>query len=335
MEVTNNGRKIEYALPFLTTISAICLMLFSQFVIAAIFVGFDIDYDVYNGTFSFAYSLICIPLLLFQIRIAKKLYADNKSGVLRDKMTRAQYLPIVVIALGVIGMVTIYMVVVAYLSELAEVVEAEMEKYSETVDRFSTISKSSIPTIDNILYYISTFIMVPIMEELVFRGIILGEMLKKYKPWIAILYSALVFGLMHGISVQIGYALLAGVIFGFVYWATRSIYSTIAMHAIFNFFGGTLTYILEDFRVSEEIINTVFMHVNSFCILMMAPMVIMFIILYLERKRIDFGDDKLLGGTIKFVKGDGFANSHGDSSSSDDGYDHDYGGDDSGDEVDS
>ena len=125
---------------------------------------------------------------------------------------------------------------------------------------------------------------------------------------------------------------MAGVIFGFVYWATRSIYSTIAMHAIFNFFGGTLTYILEDFGVSEEIINTVLMHINSFCILMLAPMIIMFIILYLERKRIDFGDDKLLGGTIKFVKGDDFTNSQEGTSSYDISNDN---GDDSGDEVDS
>ena len=52
----------------------------------------------------------------------------------------------------------------------------------------------------------------PIAEEIGFRGILLGGLLKtRCRPWIAILISALVFGLLHGIGMQFFGATIFGI----------------------------------------------------------------------------------------------------------------------------
>lgn len=56
-----------------------------------------------------------------------------------------------------------------------------------------------------------------IFEEIIFRGIIL-ENLKKYGELFAIIVSAVIFGLMHGI--RFGHSFIAGLILGFIYVIT-------------------------------------------------------------------------------------------------------------------
>lgn len=74
----------------------------------------------------------------------------------------------------------------------------------------------------------------PVLEELLFRGAILGTLLKKMKPWYAILLSALIFGIIHFNPAQIIYALLFGLILGRVYYVTGSLTLCILMHVIAN-----------------------------------------------------------------------------------------------------
>ena len=55
---------------------------------------------------------------------------------------------------------------------------------------------------------IAVYILAPVVEEMVFRGVLLGELLKRINPVVSILFSATIFGLMHGISIHIGYDLI-------------------------------------------------------------------------------------------------------------------------------
>lgn len=75
----------------------------------------------------------------------------------------------------------------------------------------------------------------PIAEEIVFRGGIMKPMLDRgQKPWTAILVSAIVFGLAHGNPVQIPFAALVGVMFGVVYYKTKSLIITSLCHILNN-----------------------------------------------------------------------------------------------------
>lgn len=76
----------------------------------------------------------------------------------------------------------------------------------------------------------------PIVEELVFRKVLLGR-LRVYGDVIAILVSGLCFGLYHGNIAQFLYASALGFIFAYVVIRTGDIRYTIALHICINVLG--------------------------------------------------------------------------------------------------
>ena len=85
---------------------------------------------------------------------------------------------------------------------------------------------------------LSAFVMLclaaPILEELIFRGIILQGFLKNYSPKKAIIWSAILFGLVHLNPWQFIPAVVLGIFIGWVYWKTRSLFPGIFIHFIAN-----------------------------------------------------------------------------------------------------
>jgi uncharacterized protein len=83
----------------------------------------------------------------------------------------------------------------------------------------------------------------PIFEEIFFRGIILEQLLIRYKPIIAITTSALLFALLHMNLTQGVNAFLIGIIFGIIYLKTRSLALCMILHVTNNVFSPLLKYI--------------------------------------------------------------------------------------------
>ena len=79
----------------------------------------------------------------------------------------------------------------------------------------------------------TTVIAAPILEELIFRGCIL-ESLKKYSTSFAIVFSSLLFALLHMNLVQGIPAFGMGLVFGWMYVRTGSLSMTIVLHLINN-----------------------------------------------------------------------------------------------------
>lgn len=75
----------------------------------------------------------------------------------------------------------------------------------------------------------------PVCEEVVFRGGIMRPLLNKgVNPWIAIVCSALIFGIIHWNPIQIPFAMAVGLMYGIVYYCTGSIVLTSICHIINN-----------------------------------------------------------------------------------------------------
>ncbi|GAB3237211.1 hypothetical protein GCM10027346_28500 [Hymenobacter seoulensis] len=75
---------------------------------------------------------------------------------------------------------------------------------------------------------------VPILEEVLFRGVILQALLRAYRPWVAIGQSALLFGIIHFNPAQSLGTALIGVVLGWLYYRTRSLWLCISIHALNN-----------------------------------------------------------------------------------------------------
>lgn len=72
------------------------------------------------------------------------------------------------------------------------------------------------------------------VEELLFRGLVLSNLLPFGKTS-AVVASAVLFGVMHQNVSQILYATVAGLVFGYVYIKSRSIWPCVMMHFFNNF----------------------------------------------------------------------------------------------------
>lgn len=87
----------------------------------------------------------------------------------------------------------------------------------------------------NILGIISISVMAPLLEEVLFRGAILGALLRSTgNPWCAITVSALIFGIFHMNPIQVVYATLLGMVLGWIYYRTRNLLSVIVGHVLNN-----------------------------------------------------------------------------------------------------
>lgn len=91
--------------------------------------------------------------------------------------------------------------------------------------------------------YVAIGILAPLAEELVFRGAILGTLLKLFGTrlhWLAIAISALMFGAVHGNMPQFVHATAIGLILGWMYYRTGSIVPGIVFHWVNN----TVAYVM-------------------------------------------------------------------------------------------
>ncbi|MBR6458395.1 MAG: CPBP family intramembrane metalloprotease [Bacteroidales bacterium] len=85
--------------------------------------------------------------------------------------------------------------------------------------------------------FVCVSIFAPIFEEWLCRGMILRGLLDRgVRPIWAILFSAVFFGLIHMNIWQMIPAILLGMLFGYVYWKTRSLKLTMLMHFTNNTF---------------------------------------------------------------------------------------------------
>ena len=98
-----------------------------------------------------------------------------------------------------------------------------------------------------LLMFLALVIAAPVLEELIFRGIILDGLLKIYSPARAIVISSLLFGLIHLNPWQFIGGAVAGGFIGWVYFHTRSVLAAILIHAVFN-----LTAFVEGYFIDVE-----------------------------------------------------------------------------------
>ena len=92
-----------------------------------------------------------------------------------------------------------------------------------------------------------TYFVVAVGEEIVFRGIMFRLLDSQFNVWVALLISAVVFGIAHIINPNatvvstIGISLASGVLFGLLFKYYRTLWVPIGIHWSWNFVQGTVT----------------------------------------------------------------------------------------------
>lgn len=85
--------------------------------------------------------------------------------------------------------------------------------------------------------FVPIAVLVPLAEEMAFRGAILRTLLRHFDArghWWAIVLSALLFGVAHGNGVQFVNGFVVGLLLGWLYWRTGSIVPGVVFHMTNN-----------------------------------------------------------------------------------------------------
>lgn len=162
-------------------------------------------------------ALLTIPVLTWMFRRDRK--KEAASGVL--SAVKAPIWKYTLIAgFGITLAVALNNILL--LSNLAE--------YSESYQEASAVLYTpSLP-----IQILCLGIIIPIMEELIFRGLIFKRIREDMPMLPAILYSGIFFGIYHGNMVQMIYGTVAGVMLAYVYEKFGSFKAPVFMHMIMN-----------------------------------------------------------------------------------------------------
>lgn len=123
---------------------------------------------------------------------------------------------------------------------------------------------ASAAIVDAGTYVILTVIGAPLLEEVLFRGVIYRNLKKLWGIGIAIFISSFVFGLTHGNLPQFYVGFMAGLLFGLVYECSGRMWVAILIHAVYN---GWTTSMSSIMTVPRWMLTPWFLIIGNFLVL--------------------------------------------------------------------
>jgi|SRR6056297_75651 len=145
---------------------------------------------------------------------------------------------------------------------------------------------------DGLFSFIAIVIAAPVIEELIFRGIILDGLLKKYSPAKSIILSSVLFGIVHLNPWQFISALIVGVFSGWVYYKTRKLSLSILIHAANNLFAFAMVYFMSSETMMSESLTDMYGGALNMFLITVGAILISLLGFYLLRK--EFSNSKRL-----------------------------------------
>lgn len=126
----------------------------------------------------------------------------------------------------------------------------KMSEFNVESATSASIAPKGNPLWLDVLIYIYICLLGPILEELVFRGVLL-EGLRKYGNFFGIVMSAVMFGLMHQNIAQCLPAVAIGLVWGFVAVKSGSLIPSMFLHILNNTMSAVLLAVVQSVDLSD------------------------------------------------------------------------------------
>lgn len=225
-------------------------------VIGVIGNGMDIDSFLESNSILFLSTVSILSIIVFGIILYFKQknsikYSDKPFVSLRGKVGKKEFMESITLFLGAFGITILWVILISFLSESSPFYKELLESHDSTL--------GNLVGTESLMFSIITIaIIVPITEELFFRGLIYGRLRQAMRPIVAILISSIVFGIFHGNVVQGVYAFLIGCTLALVYEKTDSLILSIFGHGLINAIGmGLPSLELDKLRLVLTIIGCI------------------------------------------------------------------------------
>ncbi|MBD5085248.1 MAG: CPBP family intramembrane metalloprotease [Clostridiales bacterium] len=234
------GKSVCYLALFLGMQVAVMLPLLVSMVSEAITGEAGVDEDFIFALLSADTMTLSLISGLLTLTVVLAFYL-----IRRKKLGEALWLrpvPVPALLTGAALAPGLYLVVTTALAMLPE---AWLDSYSEATAGIDSGTLTGV---------IAVAVVAPIVEEVIFRGLIMNRMARVMPAWLAVVLSAAVFGVCHGHPVWFAYAFVLGAVFGFIDLRTNSILPSILGHVVFNAIGQIFSLIPETEEGTEMLI---------------------------------------------------------------------------------
>ena len=138
----------------------------------------------------------------------------------------------VVLIIGTLGLTQLWMAFLLLFEEADNFIGKALRDYLIQAEMLTSEEGSLW------LQVISLVVLVPIAEELLFRGILQGELSLRFSRTTRVLVCSVVFAVFHFDLIQGSYVFLAGIVLSLAYELTNNLFVPVFMHMVFNFVGG-------------------------------------------------------------------------------------------------
>lgn len=199
----------------------LCLWALGSLVAAALYdarnwLGMDDPYSLGTIAAVLTHGIIFTALLQWKNLGYRELFNASRSA---SAATLVLVVPLVLLA------TPFYLLVIG---SVEDVLQAAFPMNANLQEQFRHMGELRLPQI------VAACVLAPVVEEMLFRGIVLRSFLQQYERRYAIIGSAVVFGFAHGNLYQFVGATCFGIVAGWLYERTRSLVPGIALHATVN-----------------------------------------------------------------------------------------------------
>lgn len=256
------------------------------------FIGMFLGWTEHNEFFGAMYLTFCAIAISTIFFINKDYVLDNQ--IQKEKMTPIKFLKYFSTMITFMILFTIPVIVIDMI----------LKNFGLTLMSVSPANEFS----DSVTDFLYVAIIGPICEEIIFRGM-LQKRLEKYSPVIAIIISALAFGIYHGNFGQIFPMIGTGLILGYVAYKYGLKWS-VAIHVLYNTVIGELFGLLSDVlekNGDEFVLPLINQTPFAFTIMLFTFIGVFFIAKHIIKGQIPFSDYKVkIGKILKVFTSVGF-----------------------------
>jgi uncharacterized protein len=171
------------------------------------------------------WALVITELFLLGLLWLYLRKGDRLAAVHLDRWSKLPLINTVVMAAVLIG------AGLAFNWAYGAYVVPDIEVQAELRRLFAAIPDTAL---NSVLLLVTIAVVAPLLEEILFRGLLQNSLSKRLPAWAAIALSALVFGAMHMDLYAMPPLVIMGAIFGVIYHLTGSLRVTIVLHMINN-----------------------------------------------------------------------------------------------------
>ena len=163
-----------------------------------------------------AYGVLMALLMQFKGLSYRRLFHSSTSSAATT---------LVLLVPPVLMLIPALLIVMGWLQEVLQSI-APLSKWEEAA--FSEMASGTLASV------VIVCLIAPVVEEMLFRGVILRGFLHRYTRWHAIAASSIVFGVAHMNLYQFVGATLIGLLLGWLYERSKSLIPCIALHMAYN-----------------------------------------------------------------------------------------------------